>query len=107
LEDQHLTAEKQPVSTHTTINTTEVRRGGATVFILGGLVVAVLGIGYFLFSGGSFEGIGTPAGGGDVSISIETSADSGGESAVPDDAPENASDPAPADPSSTAPAPAD
>lgn len=41
------------------------------VFILGGLVVAVAGIGFFLYSNGSLDGAGTPASGGDVSISID------------------------------------
>lgn len=100
MEDQRSTAEKQPASTHTTINTTEGRRGGATLFIMGGLVVAVLGIGYFLFSNGTFGQASAPVSGGDVSISVET--DGNSETAAPDVAPEAAAEPAP-----TVPAPPD
>jgi len=113
LDDNRPAAERQPVNTHTTVNTTEPKRGGATPFILGGLVVAVLGIGYFLFSTGSFDQAGTSESGGGVSINVETGGDGAGAIEAPDAAPEPAAEPAAeaepaaAEPAPTAPAPAD
>jgi len=103
VDDRRPATDKQPVSTHTTINTTEERRGGATVFILGGLVVAVLGIGFFLYNNGSFDRAGAPASGGNVSVNVDT----GGEAAAPEAAPEAQAEPAPEVTAPAEPAPAD
>jgi hypothetical protein len=104
LENERPAAEPRSTSTHTTINTTGSSRGSASMFILGGVVVAIIVIGYLLFSNGSFgqsAGAGAPAGGGDVSISVETgTGDSGATPAPavdPEPAPETAAEPAPAD----------
>lgn len=102
MEDRQPATESKPVSTHTTVNTTEASKGGVMVFILGGLVVAVLGIGYFVFSSGTFDGAGTPASGGDVSVTVETGTEGSGE-AAPADAP-TAPEAAETVPAETAPA---
>lgn len=105
MDDRRPATDPRPVSTHTTINTTEQPRSSATLFILGGLVVAVLGIGYFLFSNGSFDQAGTPASGGDVSVTVDTGGD--GEAAAPEVAPVAPAESAPAEAAPTEPAPAD
>ncbi len=105
MENHQPETEKQPVTTHTTINTTESRSGGAPIFILGGVVVAVLAIGYFLFSSGNLGGAGAQSGGEGVSISVETGGGDSSEatttvpdaSSAPEAAPEAAAEPAPAE----------
>jgi hypothetical protein len=90
------TPQKTPTSTHTTINQTEAKpTGGNGVmwFLLGGVVVVVAIIAYFLLGNGAMPTLGSsePTGG-NVSINVESTG-----------TPANEADPAEAAPAETAP----
>ncbi|MBQ2262797.1 MAG: hypothetical protein II336_15675 [Loktanella sp.] len=68
--------DKNPTSTHTTINHTEAKPTGAGSmiwFLVGGLVVAIVVVGYFVMGDGMPSSASPTPAGGDVSVNIETS----------------------------------
>lgn len=96
-------AQKPPQSTHTTINRTETPSSGsgATLwFLLGGVVIAIAVIAYFVLGDGMQTSTSPAPTGGDVSINVDTAP-------AADPAPTAAPTPAPATeatPTETAPA---
>lgn len=93
--------EKTPTSTNTTINRVEdPSRGGASMlwFLVGGLVVAVAAVGYFVLGDGILKTNSSAPSGGNVSVNVES---------APAPAAEATSEPAPqAAPAEAAPEPA-
>lgn len=78
--------EKTPTSTHTTINRTDTAPSGGNSmlwFIVGGLVVAALVVGYFIMGDGAPSTETSAPAGGDVSVNIE-SAPAPAEEAAPE-----------------------
>lgn len=84
--------EKTPTSTHTTINRTETSKsGGGSMlwFLVGGLVVAVLVVGYFVLGNGMPTINSSAPAGGNVSVNVETAPAPAAETA-PEPTPESA-----------------
>ncbi|MFN3661896.1 hypothetical protein [Yoonia sp.] len=90
--------EKTPTSTHTTINRTEAAPSGSGSmiwFIVGGLLVAVIVVAYFVMGDGMPTTNASAPTGGDVSVNVETAPAPAAE-ATPEAAPaETAPEPAP------------
>lgn len=92
-----------PTSTHTTINHSAPKPAagnGVMWFMLGGIVIAVAVVAYFVMGNGvmTTSGSSAPAGG-NVSVNVETTA-----APAPEDAPATESAPAGTSPTETAPA---
>ncbi len=90
--------EQTPLGTHTTINQTEPKSTGNGVmwFLMGGVVVVIAIIGYFMLGDGNITGMGaSQSDGGNVSINVDTN-----------DAPAETA-PAETSPAETAPPPAE
>lgn len=80
--------EKTPISTHTTVNRTETKssgEGAMLAFAVGGVVVAVAILAYFVFGDGLTTTGAPGSSGGDVSVDVQTN-----------EAPASESEPAPA-----------
>jgi len=89
-----------PANTHTTIHKTEPARSGSTVwFILGGVIVVLAFVIYFMFGDGGPTSTPTASDGGNVSVNVDTN-----DAAPVESAPAPSADPAPT--TETAPVPA-
>ena len=90
--------EKTPASTHTTVNRTETKSSGVgamLAFAVGGVVVAVVILAYFVFGDGLTTTGASESSGGDVSVDVETNEAPASES---EQAPATEQEPAEADP---------